>query len=1292
MACHLMFDETFGRVQAHAHSCCLELQRIALFSPPESSLHDLEKFLEVEKDVIQKAMTLKDAIIQRIIEFSRNVGEVWLLNKIETMPSKLAADSLREFNEAFRDYGYEELVRPANVKKSRIAVSPVKNAAARELPMLSVSTMGGAMDSVSAWGATGALSPAPSILRAPLSPYAQAGSQGISKIDMRSQRGRSRMTGASSVLLSEGTGLTFTDRSFFRINARRFFSLLCLIDFRIQRSLYLCVESNLCKLYEHWNKPFMVKSRISASTLLSSTSRMLDKSCDDVYMSLFFRVTAGIPIKNSKCGLMTVTLQPTANGDVELSTSSEEVINQLLSVFKSILEGGVYLSPLVKNAAFATMLLPVVGEVDKSDLTDLIHTYKDSDINNILVKCLETLSKDTELCDNIASLFKPMSKKFDDVTQLAATICDEMVCHNTPSELSELMRNLQEDKDKFSELPDCTDVGLLRLQIGSFKNIMNSALERCVQLLHEELPRVFLRRGHNFVDGVLAVTDLLLSKPKNVSEFVKLLNHYNNAIRSEEAQRDESIYLAGLKQVMDDYHVDQSTRVTDMASTLTVVYHRYLKSMNHFRDNVDERTEIFKKELFGLVKDIQKPIETAYNRLCSDIICNPNSKCTTALAELDSIRLLVRDITRSSEVIVKSQEAMELSVFDKMSVVALSELLSCNLVMWNSIDEIRVEHYIFISSPIKSVDYKMMIETLYNTRRKMFAFDALATGKVAELLEKMVSEKYDEIPMIVYLQEPYLQTRHKTEIEQVLGTRIYHPNELRDVEHIDAQPILELKTNDLANQAHAMPSVNSAEGVIEEDDFPEVKVMDVISPHFLQKTHLIKAICDKAKREFNIRNELKTIENTCHKLIFHSRRLAEDKSIVLFVGLDEILMVLQECSVSVDSCLGSIYCTPHLQLAKYWQELLPEWILSVQNLADIQRTYLLLRNIYHSSRSARYFHQSMRSFNVVEENWKFIMQSIVLDPKVMFLVERQGFKESVDLIQSGIFKTMNSVDTLLNEQCSKWPKLYLLYKEKLLQVLCKRDPVEIFTSCQELLPGVSSFTFGGPDHASASHCLSFGEEITLHHPISSKLPLPDFLRSVEQSMTDRLMGDVNELLDDTDKIYKDSGVNLKGVVQMQRWCNQSKVLVFQIHFWSEFNMCFNGSALNRPDNAISSKHSHNIERKTMAVASIYEKMKLLAASSRIRLEKFVEAVKHVKSRPGLIGNANILIATLRHRDIVSALMKDADNISDVDSEPGDLSFLPFWILCSTQTLWANASSNAVLVQGITGSANTAKST
>jgi hypothetical protein len=1060
-------------------------------------------------------------------------------------------------------------------------------------------------------------------------------------------------------------GFTFADRSYFRIKARKFYNMLRMSDYRLRQSLYVFAKLNLIAVYNTWSKVYISRSREAMTKILS----MNDIHDADKYI----RLPQGEvleQIRNDPVGLICLPLRLPNDAADKALPELEKSIADFADIFKeiltSIITAAQYSDHLADSPDLGTVLLPLESTYEHSTLLALASIERDSTISSLYYRCLSVVTSDIDQLFLVLCTFGGMHRKYRWALELGTAITEEMVNAKPVSELSSLLQCIDDDSNIFRKLPQYTDIGVFRLALTPYVHSVLAQYKACHNLLETYIPRVFIKRGNVLIDKVLAITAAINMNASTVDEFASTLESYQDAMIAAERTQDESAYLSALKFVLDDHDLHQSNEVIDTNLMLTAGYHKYLQALSHFRELRPDRTEKFKRHLILRVKEIEKPIEEAKRRLDADLITSPGSNSKSVLFELSIIESLVSRILKISDTIIRCKRAMEVEVFDENIIRDLVETLHNYKVLWGAISEVEEESMEFRQRPFRTANCDAYL-TLINSIRKRRSRLHNADNSVSSWLESMVDEHRILLPLIKCLQSPTLCNHHKMMIQEIIGIKLYRPDEL-----IDAlvHPASILIAEDPSNA-----SIDAC------DQFEECLVSDLIEAKVGQYAEAIKEIYDTSVAHWNVLESLKSIPLKCDSLKFEFYRDTNRNNMLFFRNLDYISAELEDYIVTVMACSRSQSNKLHVDIIESLLLELNAWLGYLEHFSSIQRSFHDIQTLIRSPRGMKTFEPISRYYNSIEEQWKSLTNSMYHDCGVSSVLRRSQIVGAIEHFYSSIFKANEIINEILVEMHSSYPKLYLMTRENILLLYSLPTPHEVFRYCHHLVPAITGFTYEGFDDGSTVSAMSGPEEISFVIPVSSRTSIIDWLVGVDGALSARLQGDIIEIMQDPYLNLMKYNNDLVEV-NKQVWSNQSIILCMQTVFWMDLlsTLRTNAPALARQSREIA---------QLAATTSKLDNFNAFSDDWKKRMRATVKSLveNNEMQKRHVICNANVILLFTHQREILDRTLKDFEAFFATESRQSAIdsmkegNFHPFWFNSLVQYSYSFASKEVLLKHG-----------
>jgi hypothetical protein len=216
------------------------------------------------------------------------------------------------------------------------------------------------------------------------------------------------------------------------------------------------------------------------------------------------------------------------------------------------------------------------------------------------------------------------------------------------------------------------------------------------------------------------------------------------------------------------------------------------------------------------------------------------------------------------------------------------------------------------------------------------------------------------------------------------------------------------------------------------------------------------------------------------------------------------------------------------------------WMDLIEHIGLLQERTSKLRVLFTNTRTARYIHQALRYFNIVDDSWRIVIKTARSENRLNTLMRKSHLSELLHRALDSSDKAFAVIQTFAIEQCERWPKLYLLSQSQLQDAMATAEPEAVFDICMKVLfPCLSSLTMHA-DQLSAIAVTSGEEVLDFRDDCSIRGSFSDWFRNIEKAMTDKLVFDVSEYLRDNKGIIDDC--------KNPACCSQSRILAYQVKF------------------------------------------------------------------------------------------------------------------------------------------------
>ncbi|GIY28883.1 cytoplasmic dynein 2 heavy chain 1 [Caerostris darwini] len=289
-------------------------------------------------------------------------------------------------------------------------------------------------------------------------------------------------------------------------------------------------------------------------------------------------------------------------------------------------------------------------------------------------------------------------------------------------------------------------------------------------------------------------------------------------------------------------------------------------------------------------------------------------------------------------------------------------------------------------------------------------------------------------------------------------------------------------------------------------DMPAVSVDKLEFGHFLNARTLIKAnseflknLNDRAQGEVTIREALNELDLWGAKARFSLTEHVDSSgnTIALIKEWKDLLNKVGENQCLVQSLKDTAFYEHFKDRASIWDSRLTLLDQSLHQLNLIQRKWVYLEPIF-----GRGSLPSERTrFLAICKEFKFVMNSIAQDDRVMSLISISGLPNILNNLQDQLTRCQRALNAFLEEKRSMFPRFYFLGDEDLLEILGQSTKATVIQShLKKLFAGIHHVQF----HESMTSILAIvsaeNEVVHLQKPIHISPEIEVWLKALANEM------------------------------------------------------------------------------------------------------------------------------------------------------------------------------------------------
>ncbi|XP_069789574.1 dynein axonemal heavy chain 10 isoform X2 [Narcine bancroftii] len=275
---------------------------------------------------------------------------------------------------------------------------------------------------------------------------------------------------------------------------------------------------------------------------------------------------------------------------------------------------------------------------------------------------------------------------------------------------------------------------------------------------------------------------------------------------------------------------------------------------------------------------------------------------------------------------------------------------------------------------------------------------------------------------------------------------------------------------------------------------------------------VIGDIVTTAVKELSIEKGVKEIVDTWETMKFTVQKYykgIQDRGYILG-SVDEILQILDDNAVNLQSMGGSRYVGPFLGAVQEWEknlsligEVIAVWLL-------VQRKWMYLESIFIGGDIRSQLPEEAKKFDNIDRIFKKIMSETVKEPVISKCCQASNRLTNLQNLSEGLEKCQKSLNDYLNSKRNAFPRFFFISDDELLSILGSSGPEAVQEHMIKMYDNIASLRFqvGNENEMLAGAMISAeGEVMEFRQIIPAEGRVEDWMTAVlgEMRKTNRLI-------------------------------------------------------------------------------------------------------------------------------------------------------------------------------------------
>ncbi|XP_076263714.1 dynein heavy chain at 16F [Rhynchophorus ferrugineus] len=561
-------------------------------------------------------------------------------------------------------------------------------------------------------------------------------------------------------------------------------------------------------------------------------------------------------------------------------------------------------------------------------------------------------------------------------------------------------------------------MGLLYLMLDEFKDAAIPEPTRLLEIVKNVIPWIGKEKVNSLIQNATETETYLLQEPITTVDYVKYLEYIEACTTRVDKMEEELDYCKELYDITEEFSISVAKEEVTNYLGLSV-------SLGNLRNLVDKKIE----ETGRIVKSFNDQMNKDISALISEVGVIKDECMQPWLYDIDS------NIGEVTEFLVdlhdrligcqkraaefknyQKQFRLEVSRFDMLDEVMNDVKL--RMLLWESVDSWAKtvdEWYHCDFNTLNTED--MNVFTAKNIKNITQLEKGLPTNLIVPKLKDEVELMKDKLPVITYLRNPSMKTRHWVKVENVLNHK-FRPDEPFTLELLENLNVF---------------------------SYPQ-ELME---------------ISGQASSEAGLEALLKKVEESWKALEFMVIPHKDSKDVYILGSLEEVQTVLDESNINITTIASSRHVGPIKSRVEEWQKNLDLFSRTLDEWMMCQQSWVYLEVIFSAPDIQRQLPNEAKLFIIVDKSWKDIMRRAAKTPLALEVALHPGLLEMLQRNNALLEQIMKCLESYLETKRVAFPRFYFLSNDELLDILAQtRNPHAVQPHLRKCFDAIAKLEFG----------------------------------------------------------------------------------------------------------------------------------------------------------------------------------------------------------------------------------------
>jgi dynein heavy chain len=663
--------------------------------------------------------------------------------------------------------------------------------------------------------------------------------------------------------------------------------------------------------------------------------------------------------------------------------------------------------------------------------------------------------------ENYCMVFLPYIKTFLGNQHDIANIAERYTGEHGLEVFQEAITRYRSQIKNFDALPAETDVGTFRVDSVSLKEQIIPAPAVCLNSIREQLPVIISQLTLDLLTSARSQYSVLASTPTEVETFVAKVEMLEKVTEGLPYLRDKESHIRSLAQLMGE---NGWPIMDDLKAQFRLLKDTLLDlegAAGKAESVLDEDTKRFARLVEQSIPPLRKAAQAIREKLDDPMIASADASVAKVVKFLRDQQARMDECKSLAAKFTHYQQQLRQPVASYEQIDEISQDMTVKMKLWEAIQDWSLITQAWRDAPFNSIDADEVGRQVQTYIKTAARSERMLPGNAAATKLRMAVEDFKKLlPVVQDMRSRALRARHWDEIETIIGTRIdpaktYSLGELLEMRVVEHQPA-------------------------------------------------ISAVATKAVQELALEElyakKVTSVWNTCEFIVTPYK---DSRDVFILGGVDDVIALLDESLVTINTILGSRYCSHIRTDVELYQKRLMLLSETIDEWLTCQKQWMYLETIFGAEDIKRQLPEEAKKFAAVDKSWRAIQKRTHNNPNALSSGTVKGLKETLVRHNEVLDQINKSLEDYLETKRAAFPRFYFLSNDELLEILAQtRDPQAVQPHLRKCFDALVKLEFGkeaGSTDIFAMHSPE-NERVDFVKPLKARGNVEDWLTDVDKSM------------------------------------------------------------------------------------------------------------------------------------------------------------------------------------------------